>query len=146
MVHCLKYSHYFSVRNLPWSSRWSSFFTISWSSFLCDYSWAFCSHVTELLYVCVQLPLRAWSQQNRLFARALPGPDPTSHEVGSKTSLGFPKLWIRPPAASILCTVASTPCLLSLWASALPEGQSTNFPFNASVKQAVWKKNKFFLK
>lgn len=56
VVYCLKYSNYFSVRNLPRTSRQSSFFAISWSNLLCDYSWAFCSHITALLYVCTASP------------------------------------------------------------------------------------------
>lgn len=58
--------------------------------------------MSRCYFMCAQLPLCAWSQWNRLFARSLSGPDPTSREVGNKTSLGLPKLWIRPPAASIL--------------------------------------------
>lgn len=57
MVYCLKYSNYFSVRNLPRTSRQSSFFTISWSDSLRDYSWAFCSCIAALLYVCAASPL-----------------------------------------------------------------------------------------
>lgn len=67
--------------------------------------------ISQRCFMCAQLPLRACSQQNRLFTRALPGPDPTSHEVGSETSLGFPKLWIRPPCCKHF--VLWHPCLAS---------------------------------
>lgn len=42
--YCLKYSSYFTVKNLPQPLRQSSFFNISWSN-LCDYP-----HDTGLLH------------------------------------------------------------------------------------------------
>lgn len=53
---------------------------------------------------------------------------------GARLLLASPNFGSGLPAA--FCAVASMPRLLSLWASALPEGQSKNLHFYVSEKQA----------
>lgn len=100
--------------------------------------------ISQHYFMCVQLPLCAWSQWNRLFTRALPGPDPTSHEVGSKISLGFPKLWIRPPSAKRF--VLWHPCLDSFQHQHCQRVRVITFTLMLQKSRQFRRKKKFFLK
>lgn len=143
--YCLKYSSYFTVKNLPQPLRQSSFFNISWSN-LCDYphDTGLIAFISQSYFIHAQLPFCTLCQQHRLFAHAVPGSDPTRGQVRSKrlllASLGFGSGLLL----LALSVVASVTQLFALSTSVLLGDQSDDHRCYAAEKHTIQTRIFFF--